>query len=105
MNNQRTNLKRCILEYLSADFQTCSHSSEKRLLGPSVSISADPTGPIYAKYDIRDLYENLSRNSTFCSNPTKIRDASHAELQTSHCCRRHVLATRAVLCDIADSDD
>ena len=107
MNNQRTNLKSCILEYLSADFQTCSHSSEKRLLapsGPSVSISADPTGTIYAKY-IRDLYENLSRNSNFCSNPTKVSDASHEELQTSHCCRRHVLATRAVSCDIADSDD
>jgi hypothetical protein len=90
-----------ILHYLPVNFSTPSHSSENRLLassGPSLSIGADPTGPIYVKFDIRDLYENLSRNSTFCPKLTKISDGPHAELNAFHCCRRHVFATKAVLC-------
>jgi len=46
---------------------------------PSACISTVPTGEIFMKFDIRDFYEHLSRNSKFGKIRTKISGPLHAQ--------------------------
>jgi hypothetical protein len=48
----------------------------------SARISEAPTGQIFVKFDIGSFYGNLSRNSKFGENLTKISGTLHEDLRT-----------------------
>jgi hypothetical protein len=61
---------------------------EKRLIASScvyvclsACVNSVPTGRVPVKFYIGDLYENLSRNSKFERNQTKITDTLHTRLR------------------------
>jgi hypothetical protein len=50
----------------------------------SACISAAPTGRIFGKFGVGDLYENLSRNSMCSYNLTNISGTLHKDLTVLH---------------------
>lgn len=68
-----------------------------RHVRPSAGISRTPTWWISVKFDIRDFYDNLSKNSKFVYNRTETSGTFLEDLRTFYCCRRHEFATNAFL--------
>jgi hypothetical protein len=59
-----------------------SRVSNSSSLSPSAYISVAPTGRIFVKFDIGHFYENLSINSKFCTNRTKISGTLREDVST-----------------------
>jgi len=73
-------------------------SREKRVLALCSSVctcvNLAPTGRIFVKFDIGDLYQNLSIKSKFGYSRTKVSGTLRKGLSTFYRCRHHKLAIK-----------